>query len=72
MQTDDAFAAREGRNRTLCVTNAFTLVSAISGCSHLERLLRERGLHPLSLWTTPGGFSAKASNTNKTSVHETD
>jgi hypothetical protein len=37
-----AFAARGGRNETLCATSAKILVPAVPGCFHLKRLLRER------------------------------
>jgi hypothetical protein len=42
LQSIRAFAARGGRNQTLCAASAETLVPAVPGCIHLKRLLRER------------------------------
>lgn len=42
LQSIRAFAARGGRNETICATSAEILVPAVPGCFHLKRLLRER------------------------------
>ena len=55
MQTEANFAARGGRNQTLCAASAVILVSAAPGRSHRKRLLRERGFNPPSLLLAPGG-----------------